>query len=132
MGLNCRRKTENPKYPCKSTGLGGEGGIRTHGTVTRTTVFDRYGPPLDVEDLAPLDLADAISANNMLASAKVMPLYRDTGADKTFAHADAQGAQNAGVVALNKPVLHQEIEGPSRFLGRCAISSAPAVAIQSR
>jgi len=33
-------KSKRPENPCKSTGVGGEGGIGTHGTVTRTTVFE--------------------------------------------------------------------------------------------
>ena len=35
-------KSKRPENPCKSTGVGGEGGIGTHGTVTRTTVFEFY------------------------------------------------------------------------------------------
>ena len=31
-----------PATPYAATGLNGEGGIRTHGTVTRTTVFEFY------------------------------------------------------------------------------------------
>ena len=33
-------KLKRPAKPCKSRRVGGEGGIRTHGTVTRTTVFE--------------------------------------------------------------------------------------------
>jgi hypothetical protein len=38
-GIICGKET-SPATPCAASGLNGEGGIRTHGTVTRTTVFE--------------------------------------------------------------------------------------------
>ena len=42
-----------PAFPWKPTTWNGEGGIRTHGTVTRTTVFEFYDSHADLSHPVP-------------------------------------------------------------------------------
>jgi hypothetical protein len=53
VGQFVLQSPRSPAIPCLATGWNGEGGIRTHGTVTRTTVFEFYDPHAAACNLVP-------------------------------------------------------------------------------